>query len=127
MTTPQDLMKLGEALIAHCKEGQEEALWDGFYTADAVSVESMPMPDGQREAQGLGAIRAKNTWWSGAHEVHAMEVEGPYVHGSDRFCVIFALDATVKETQERFQMREVATYYVNSEGKINREEFAYAV
>jgi len=56
-----------------------------------------------------------------------LSVEGPFVHGSDRFSVIFDLDVTTKETGERMQMREIGTYYVNETGKITREEFAYPI
>ena len=78
------------------------------------------------EATGLAAIQAKGEWWYNAHEVHEMKAEGPFVHGDDRFSVIFDMDVTNKESGQRTQMREVGTYYVN-DGKITREEFAYAL
>ena len=127
MPTAQDLMHIGETLIEHCKTGAEAELLDSLYTQDAVSVEAMAMPSGSAEANGLAAIKAKNEWWYGAHELHALEVEGPFVHGSDRFCVIFGIDVTEKASGTRSQTREIATYYVNQDGKIFREEFAYAI
>ena len=127
MPTPQDLMTLGQTLIEHCKAHRETELQDTHYSADAVSVEAVAMPTGSAEAAGLDAIKAKNDWWYGAHELHAMEIEGPFVHGSDRFSVIFDIDVTQKESGERMQMREIATYHVNQDSKITREEFAYAV
>ena len=127
MSTPHPIMTLGETLIALCTAGKHEDLWQAHYADDAISVEAVPMPDGQREAKGLAAIRAKNEWWSGAHEVHEIKIEGPYVHGADRFSVIFNLDVTQKETGERWQMQEIATYITNADGKIHREEFSYAV
>ncbi|MEL7539485.1 MAG: SnoaL-like domain-containing protein [Pseudomonadota bacterium] len=127
MPTPQELMQLGQTLIDHCKSNRETELQDNYYTADAISVEAMAMPTGSAEAPGLDAIKAKNEWWYGAHELHAMTVEGPFVHGSDRFSVIFDIDVTQKESGERMQMREIATYHVNQDNKITREEFAYAV
>jgi len=127
MPTPQELMQLGQTLIDHCKTQREAELQDQHYTHDAVSVEAVPMPTGSAESAGLDAIKAKGEWWYGAHEVHALEVEGPFVHGSDRFNVIFDLDVTEKASGQRTQMREIGTYHVNQAGKITREEFAYAI
>ncbi len=127
MPTPQELMQLGQALVDHCSNQNEQALQDNYYAQDAVSVEAVAMPDGNAEAVGLAAIKAKNEWWYGAHELHSSKVEGPFVHGDDRFSVIFDIDVTQKESGQRMQMREIATYYVNQEGKITREEFAYPV
>lgn len=127
MPTPQDLMTLGQSLIDHCLSGREIEFQTNFYTPDAVSAEAAPMPTGGAEAKGLDAIQAKNEWWYSAHELHSQSIEGPFVHGSDRFSVIFDVDVTQKESGERMQMREIATYHVNAAGKITREEFAYAV
>lgn len=127
MTTPQDVMRLGETLIKYCQAQDEARLWQEYYTPDAVSVEAVEMPDGSREARGLAAIQAKGAWWYGAHEVHKMDVEGPFIHGNTRFSVIFDLDVTHKESGERSQMREIGTYYCNDAGQIIREEFSYAV
>ena len=127
MPTPQELMQLGETLVELCSNRQEGELQDKYYAADAVSVEAVAMPTGNAESVGLEAIKAKNEWWYSAHELHSSKVEGPFVHGTDRFSVIFNIDVTQKESGERMQMREIATYHVNEDGKITREEFAYAV
>ncbi|MFN3212998.1 MAG: SnoaL-like domain-containing protein [Henriciella sp.] len=127
MPTPQELMQLGQSLIEHCDQQKETDFQNAHYTADAISMEAVPMPSGSAEAAGLEAIKAKGEWWYSAHEVHSSAAEGPFVHGSDRFSVIFDLDVTTKETGERMQMREIGTYYVNEAGKITREEFAYAI
>ena len=127
MPTPQELMQLGQTLVELCSNQKEQELQDQYYAADAVSVEAVAMPTGSAEAAGLEAIKAKNEWWYGAHELHSSQVEGPFVHGNDRFSVIFDIDVTQKESGERIQMREIATYHVNEAGKITREEFAYAV
>jgi ketosteroid isomerase-like protein len=55
-------------------------------------------------------------------EVHSAEVEGPFLHGDDRFAVIFDIDATDKASGQRMPMREVAVYHV-ADGRIVREEF----
>lgn len=127
MHTPQELMTIGSRLVELCNAGQDTECLNELYAADAVSVEAAPMPgQDSAEAQGLDAIRGKHEWWNGAHEVHESKAEGPFVHGGDRFHVIFDIDVTTKETGERAKMQEVASYYVK-DGKIVREEFAYAM
>ncbi len=127
MATPQELMQIGNTLVECCNNGRETELMQNHYAQDAVSVEATAMPGmDSPEAVGLEAIQAKGEWWFNAHEVHEMKAEGPFVHGDDRFSVIFDMDVTNKESGQRTQMREVGTYYVN-DGKIIREEFAYAL
>lgn len=78
------------------------------------------------EAAGLEAIEGKNAWWDSVNEVHDMNVQGPFIHGDNKVSFYFEVDATNKETGERSQMKEVAQYFVNQDGKIEREEFSYA-
>ena len=59
-------------------------------------------------------------------EVHESSTEGPFLHGSDRFAVVFAMDATERESGQRMQMTEVGVYTVSG-GKITREEFFYTM
>lgn len=98
------------------------------YATDAVSVEALAMsaPDGNgsREAVGIDAIFGKHDWFDGAFEVHSSECHGPFLHGDDRFALIYELDATGKADGERTQMKEVAIYTV-ADGKVVREEFYY--
>ena len=128
MPSPQDLMEIGQKVVEMNNQGQYDELFAELYTADAVSAEAAPMP-GKESAEdvGLEAIHAKGEWWFSNNEIHEFKAEGPFVHGSDRFCVIFDMDTTNKQSGERGKMREVATYYVNDDGKIYREEFAYAL
>ncbi len=128
MPSPQELMKVGAKLVDYCNNGREADCLNTLYAPDAVSAEAVAMPGQEtNEAAGLDAIRGKHEWWFGAHEVHASKAEGPFVHGDDRFSVIFDMDVTNKDSGQRMQMREVGTYYVNGSGKITREEFAYPV
>lgn len=125
MATPQELMQIGGQLVSLCNQGRDGDCLD-MYSEDAVSVEAMAMPGTDSpEAKGLAAIRGKHDWWNGAHEVHSTKAEGPFVHGDDRFSVIFEMDVTVKDTGQRMQSREVAQYFVNEQGRIHREEFSY--
>lgn len=120
------LMKIASTLAAYCREGKEAQGLNELYAADAVSVEAADMGGTGAEARGLDAIKGKHEWWFGAHEVHGGEVEGPFFHGSDRFGLIFGIDATNKESGQRMQMRELGLYTVKN-GKIVREEFYYSV
>jgi len=128
MPSPQELMELGQKVVEMNNQGEYDALMAQHYTADCVSAEAAPMP-GKESAEDVGmeAILAKGEWWFSNNEIHEFKAEGPFVHGNDRFCVIFDMDTTNKQSGERAKMREVATYYVNDDGKIYREEFAYAM
>ena len=68
-------------------------------------------------------MRAKGEWWSEHHDVHKVEVEGPYVNG-DEFAVRFAMDVTFKDNGERQHMDEVGVYKIR-DGKIAEERFFY--
>lgn len=118
------LKKIAEELVAGCREGRARANLDRLYAPDAVSVEAMDMGGG-RETHGLAGIHGKHDWWEGAFTVNSLTVEGPFVHGDDRFAVIFGMDTTEKATGKRRQEREVAVYHVKG-GKIVREEFFYS-
>jgi hypothetical protein len=115
-----------EKLAAHCRahttlEGLKE-----LYDPEAISVEAAPMPgaDGT-ETRGVDGIRGKHEWWASAMDVHSDSTEGPYLHGDDRFAMIFEFDVTSKQDNSRMQMKEVGIYTVNDAGKIVREEFFY--
>ena len=116
--------EIADKLVALCKQGKfEEA--KALYAPEAVSVEAGAPPGAQREAVGLAAIQAKSEWWSANHEVHSMQVAGPWPH-DDRFIVGFKIDVTMKPTSHRFTMEEMALYTVK-DGKIVREEFFYSM
>lgn len=115
--------EIANKLVAVCKAGKFEDA-QVLYAPDAVSVEASAPPGGQREAVGLAAIKAKGEWWVANHEVHSMQVAGPWPH-DDRFIVGFRFDVTMKPTGKRFTMEEMALYTVK-DGKIVREEFFYS-
>ncbi len=117
------LAEIANELVAGCRENRARANLDRLYAADAVSVEASDMGGG-RETHGLPGIHGKHDWWDGAFITHGLTVEGPFVHGDDRFAVIFGMDVENRATGERSQSREVAVYYVAG-GKISREEFFY--
>ena len=89
-------------------------------------MEAEQGPDGtDPESKGVEAIKGKHAWWAENFEVHDAAVDGPYVHGDDRFAVIFEIDATHKASSQRNRMKEVAIYTTNPAGQIVREEFYY--
>ncbi|MET3497513.1 nuclear transport factor 2 family protein [Variovorax boronicumulans] len=117
-------LEIANKLVALCKEGKfDEA--QVLYAPEAVSVEAGGPPGQSREAVGLAAIKAKGEWWVANHEVHSMQVAGPWPH-DDRFIVGFRIDVTMKPTRHRFTMEEMALYTVK-DGKIVREEFFYTM
>jgi len=73
----------------------------------------------------LAGIRGKDAWWNENFEEHSTDIEGPFLHGDDRFGVAFSVDATHKPSGERSAMRELAVYHVDENGRIFREEFFY--
>ena len=115
-----------QKLVDNCREGNAAAGLDDYYAADAISVEAAAGPGADsRETPGLEGIKGKHEWWNSNFEVHSATVDGPFMHGDDRFSVIFELDATNKMDNTRSQMKEVAVYHCNPQGQIVREEFFY--
>lgn len=128
MASPEKLMQIGKTLVDLNNANESRKAVKDLYADNCVSAEAIAMPgQASNEVQGIDAILAKHDWWESANEVHSSSAEGPFAHGDDRFCVIFEMDITEKESGERSQMREVATYFVDADNKICREEFAYAL
>src|ERR1700735_2788781 len=100
-------------LVALCREGKFAESGEKYWADDVVSVEAMGP---EAESHGKAAARGKGEWWAGAHEVHGITVEGPYVNGDD-FTVRFKMDITVKESGQRMTMDEIALYRLK-DGKI---------
>jgi ketosteroid isomerase-like protein len=118
------LNEIANELVAGCREDRARENLERLYAPDAVSVEAMDMGGG-RETHGLAGIHGKHDWWEGAFISHGLTVEGPFLHGDDRFAVVFGMDTTDKATGQRSQGREVAVYHVK-DGRIVREEFFYS-
>ena len=114
--------EIAHDLVALCQQGKFDEAGEKYWADDVVSVEAM---GDMAESHGKGAAKAKGEWWAGAHDVHGVQVEGPYVNG-DQFAVRFVMDITVKETGQRNKMDEVALYRVQ-DGKIAEERFFYSM
>jgi ketosteroid isomerase-like protein len=89
-----------------------------------VSVEAADMGGMGRETHGLAGIDGKHQWWEDNHEVTGGDVQGPFLHGDDRFAVMFTAEGTTKADGKPFNMGEIGIYHVK-DGKIVREEFFY--
>ncbi|HEY7118020.1 MAG TPA: nuclear transport factor 2 family protein [Tepidisphaeraceae bacterium] len=119
--------EVGKQLVGLCKEGQFARAIDALYSPNIVSVEAHANPQtGVARVEGMAAVKAKTDWWEKNHEVHSVEVRGPWPHG-DRFIVYFKLDITAKSgpmAGKRFGMEEAGLYTVK-DGKVVQEEFFY--
>lgn len=111
---------IADDLVALCKTGDFATPGDKYWAEEVRSIE--PMGD-NAVSVGRAAAKAKGEWWSGAHDVHRVEVEGPYVNG-DQFVVRFKMDVTVKDSGHRMLMDEMAVYSIK-DGKIAEERFFY--
>ncbi|MEX3016245.1 SnoaL-like domain-containing protein [Gymnodinialimonas hymeniacidonis] len=116
------LSDIANTLVEACRTQNEASLLENHYHPDAVSVEAADFSGMGRETKGVDGIKGKHEWWVSNFEVHGGDVQGPFLHGDDRFAVIFSMDVTKKASGERSQMSEVAIYHV-ADGKIVREEF----
>ena len=120
----ETLKSVADQLVENCRTQKENEGLDTLYAADAVSVEMSPMPGmDSPETHGIEGIKGKHAWWDENFEVHGGDVQGPFLHGDSSFAVIFEIDATEKASGQRWQMKEVAVYHLNGDGKIAREEF----
>ena len=119
-----NLKEVAQELVAGCRENRTAENLEKLYTPDAVSVEAVDDQGMGREAHGVDAIRGKHDWWDNATEVTHFSASDPFLHGDDRFAVIFQVQGKMKDSGEAFDMHEVAIYHVAG-GKIVREEFFY--
>ena len=114
-----NVSEIGQGLVNFCREGKFDEAMKAYYAEGIVSVEG----DGS-EVVGLAACAAKGVEWQSEHEVHSIEVEGPFC-GVDQFVVRFKMDVTMKSNGQRIIADEVGIYTV-ADGKIVREVFLFA-
>jgi predicted ester cyclase len=116
--TNQDAIKAFADLL---KAGKHEDAAHQFNAPNIVSIEAMEGP--MARVEGAAAVKAKSDWWYGAHEVHSVAAEGPYVNGN-QFVMRFDMDVTEKATGKRNKGSEIGLYTMN-DGKIVEEKFLY--
>lgn len=90
----------------------------------ASHIESVEGHGASMAWSGKPQVLAKYRAWEADHEMHDMQVEGPWV-GATGFVLKFRVDATQRSTGQRMQMEEMAVYTVKN-GRIAREEFHFA-
>ena len=112
--------EIAEDLVAMCKAGQFDESGEKYWADDVVSIEAMP--GDMAEVRGKAGVKAKGDWWVANHEIHDVEVGGPYVNG-EQFAVRFKMDVTPKGG-ERMTLDEVGLYTIKG-GKIVEERFFY--
>ena len=119
--------EVADQLVALCREDKSIEVVNQYYDANIVSVEACSMgPDKPAEQSGIDAIRQKHEWWTTTFEVLSGEVLGPFMHGDDRFAVIFKYTTKNRDTGKEMSMEEIGVYTV-ANGKITREEFFYTM
>lgn len=114
---------VANGLVALWKAGKFRESGVQYWADDVVSVEAGGPPGMDPVSRGKSAVEGKSDWWENNHDVHGVEVEGPYVNG-DQFIVRFKMDVTSKQNGQRFTMDETALYTIKG-GKIAEERFFY--
>jgi len=117
MLTPKEI---ADDLVALCRAGRFDAPGEKHFADDIVSLE--PMDGDMARLVGKAAVQGKGEWWSANHDVHDVQIDGPYMHG-DQFVVRYKMDVTPKGGQ-RNTMDETGLYTVR-DGKIVEERFFY--
>jgi ketosteroid isomerase-like protein len=107
-------------LVALCRQGKFAESGEKYWADDVQSVE---FGGDNPVSHGKDAARAKGQWFTDAHDIHDVKVEGPFVNG-DQFAVKFVMDMTMKASGQRTTMEEVGLYTVR-DGKIAEERFFY--
>ena len=118
------LSEIAAELVAGCRDDRARTNLQKLYSPDAVSVEPADMGGMGRETHGLAGIDGKHQWWEDNHTVTGGKIDGPFLHGDDRFAVVFAMQGINKSDGKAFDMTEVGVYHVKGD-KIVREEFFY--
>jgi ketosteroid isomerase-like protein len=103
-----------------CKAGRFDEAGEQFWADCVVSLEAAE--GDMARVEGLEGVQAKGAWWYANHEIHSVEVEGPYVHGN-QLIVRFTMEVTPKGG-ERMSMDEMGVYTVQ-DGKVVEERFFY--
>lgn len=116
------VQQVAEDLVAMWKAGRFDESGETYWADDVVSYENAPPGADMAEIRGKAGVRAKGEWWSANHEVHGVEVTGPFLNG-DQFTVRFRMDLTPKGGARR-TMDEIALYTIRG-GKIAEERFFY--
>jgi ketosteroid isomerase-like protein len=113
--------EIATQVFALLRDGKYREVEDGWLAPGIVSVEGA---GASMAWTGKKAVLAKYRGWEADHDIHTMDVAGPWV-GATGFAVKFTGDVTQKSTGQRLHLEEIAVYTVK-DGKITREEFHFA-
>lgn len=114
---------VAQELVSLCRAGRNLDAISKLYSTKIVSIEAVGSETMPAEMTGIDAVRRKNEWWYENHEIHDVEVNGPFV-GDHQFAVQYDFETTFKPTGKRTRMSEMALYTAQ-DGKIVREQFFY--
>jgi hypothetical protein len=113
-------LEVAQSVAALVGEGKLEEVEQRWLAPGIVSVEGL---GASLAWSGKKNVLAKYRTWEADHEIHAMDVEGPWV-GATGFALKYRIDVSQKSTGQRSHMEEIAVYTVRN-GKIVREEFHF--
>jgi SnoaL-like domain len=114
---------IAEDYVSLCRQGRFDDAMSRLLSNDVVRVEPLKMTGALMVMRGIDAIAANSRGFGDVMEVHAVEVDGPFV-GGDRFAVRFAIDATVPATGTRTTITKMELNTVD-DGKVVRNEIFY--
>jgi ketosteroid isomerase-like protein len=115
-----DIRELAEDFAELCADGRAEEAAEKYWADNIATYEAMPGE--YAETHGRAETMAKAKWWFENHEVHEMEVEGPWING-DQFMLYWEIEVTPKGG-ERMEMEELVLYTVK-DGKVVEERYFY--
>ncbi len=116
--------EIGAKLVSLCQQRKNTESIRTLYAPDVESIEAQTPPTGPRVVHGKDAVLNKNEEFMRHHDIHKIDVAGPFPHGDDRFAVRFYYDVTNKLTGEQMKMEEIGVFTIEGD-KIVREEFFY--
>jgi len=120
------LQDIAQKLVELARDSRDEEAVAELYSPQIVSIEGSDFAGMPARMEGIEAVNRKGDWWRANHEVHNIEVGGPFIgKRDDQFVVSFDMDVTPKDGA-RMQMSEVGIYTVK-DGKIVQEEYLYRI
>jgi hypothetical protein len=115
-------LEVAQGVIALLRDGAAHEVENKWLASGIESVEGV---GASMAWKGKKAVQKKYRDWEADHEIHTMQVDGPWV-GATGFAVRYTIDVSQKSTGQRTQMEEIAVYTVKN-GKIVREEFHFGL
>ena len=118
MTTQE----IADRLVALCREGKYDQVYQELYSEDAWSIEPEGNPFGT--SKGMEAMKEKGKQWNEMVETfHSGSLSDPVV-AADHFSIAWFSKITMKGQTEPVDMDEIAVYRV-ADGKVVSEQFFY--